>query len=182
MFAPTTGRTPLRARHRAPRTPFRVAVRHWFADRRKRAVQAVDVPTAESSAVVYVVPTVTVEDALVRLAVDSRLFGWDTELVASELGPLVPHLHPSEAKDRFHGLQNACEGRVRVLAALGIPGADDLSEAVAVARPHWDGLVEDRIRHLFAPTVAFNDDGTPWTPTDSGSQWTAQATGSAVAA
>ena len=179
IFAPTTGRTPTRARHCAPRTPFRQAVRDWFGGRRKRAAQVADAPAVEP---IPVVPALTIGDALTQLAIDSRLLGYDSALIAVELRRLVPRLHPTEAADRFHGLQNACEGRVKVLAALEIPGADDLGEAVAVAKPYWDGLVDNRLDHMFAPSIAFNDDGTPWTPTDAGSSWTVQTVEPAVAA
>ena len=103
---------------------------------------------------------VGVEDALVALAVEPDLSDSDAQ---RRLGELVPHLHPTEALDRFLGLRDTCaDAKAMVLHARSHRGDD----AAALAAQHWGGLVTHRVTALTSKSVAANGDGSAWTCED----------------
>ena len=104
------------------------------------------------------------EAALLRLA-KNPIPGVDRALRV-----LVPHLHPDDAAMRFGALREVCADQTLMVEhARAHP---DEGAAALAAEYYWAGLVQRRLGEMFTPTMAFNDDRTPWTP---GSQWNVPA-------
>ncbi len=101
------------------------------------------------------------EAALLELASTASLCSYDDALVAEELATIVPHLHPTGALMRFAGLRQSNDALTKVMAWSG-SGSQTLRDAAAKAVEYQEGLVAHRLRQMFTPTVAYNDDGSRW--------------------